>query len=144
MISFSDIDKLPFSLKAVIIGFIFIMPFWFLAMYLFSSVFFGNNPLYISIIVVFCISCGWYFGLFSMGVIIQKWIWPGINDEMPAYGVLLIAIVLSMVNLSVLTYIGWINKFGFLKFLNIEAIIMASEFFLVMVMPNKWMTRKQK
>lgn len=56
-VSYKDLEP---SLKIIVVGFIFILPVWFLDIVLFSKTFYKTHSDYISIVLAFCITIPWY------------------------------------------------------------------------------------
>ncbi|MCW3077946.1 MAG: hypothetical protein JWO32_2555 [Bacteroidetes bacterium] len=61
--SVKGFNELHLSLKALIIGLLFVMPAWFIDIFLFYKTFFYSTPLYIIIVLSYVISLGWFLAI---------------------------------------------------------------------------------
>lgn len=56
--------KLDFASKSIVISILILMPFWYVALFLFNRTFITSNPLYVAAIFCFCLTFGWYCMVF--------------------------------------------------------------------------------
>ena len=66
-----DFNKMHNSTKNVSVGIVLSAPFWFMDIYLFKYVFFISAPIYIPIVISFCLTVALLF-LYTLAVILMK------------------------------------------------------------------------
>src|SRR4051812_11819439 len=76
--SIGDITKLNVSLQGIVFGLILLMPIFFLDIFIFFNSFYKANPLFLVIILSYCLSIGW---LLCCILIACGWLYFIIKDK---------------------------------------------------------------
>ncbi|MHB8259935.1 MAG: hypothetical protein ACYDCN_09040 [Bacteroidia bacterium] len=116
-----DLNESHISIKSVVLSLLVIMPFWFVAIFLFHRVFFNSVPIYIPIVFSFCFS----LINFAMAHALISWIndFSKLNKQRyksfhsRTVFISTTATVYSVVGLSIFVCVGFIFKWDFYQFL---------------------------
>ena len=64
-----EINKLHISVQTVAMAFLFIMPIWYIDIFLFANHFFSKNPFYVPIVFSFVLTTCWVIVSFAMSML---------------------------------------------------------------------------
>ena len=114
-----DIADLHIGLRTVLISILFVMPFWYIDIYLFGHTFFVNAPFYVPIVLSFCLAISsliptWFFFILGSKTF---FLWVTEQPDKHIMNVLRFAgaTLLTVIFLISITYLE-IGKINFTKF----------------------------
>lgn len=112
-----DLNEFHISLKSFIISIVFIMPFWYVDLFLFKRDFFTTSPFYVPIAFSFCLSVIWFiFHAFNSSVMIYiNELIMKRNKKQEFAFLSVLASLFSICWLSLLTFIFYLTKLSFLS-----------------------------
>ena len=98
-----EINKLHISVKTLGFGFLFVMPIWFIDIFLFNRVFFNSNPIYIPIVFSFVLTTCWLI----ICIVIAGLVFVQDKDS----DTFLISIIIAILFLSLITMVVYFNTY---------------------------------
>ena len=121
-----DLKKLHFTIRGALVIVLFIAPFWYLDIYLFAPEFFKQAPLYIPIVLAFCLticsaviylglSFAWLIvGSINSEVNLEKSEVP-VNLEKSEVPLVALTVFLGVILSSITTFISYKEHWRFMK-----------------------------
>lgn len=110
----SSLTKLDVSVKLILASLLTLYPFWFISVYLFGENFYNSNPIWITLIMVFCLTLVWHFTVLQFTVLLSEL--SIIKTEENDNGFLVANLINSMTILSLFMFIAYSNHWSFYKF----------------------------
>jgi len=105
----AEINKLHVTAKGLACGFLFVMPIWFIDIFLFHKQLYTSNLIYIPIIFAFWLTCCYLIICIGIGIFV---IFEDNDDD----SVFQVSVLAGIVLLSTCTIIAYLMKLNFIQF----------------------------
>lgn len=138
-VQFSDrvievLKKIPLTLVFSILSILFLMIYWFIAIFLFHRAFYVSNPIWITLIFCFAFSFTWFILIFGLTIFTVTFLDKEANHKTKNSGVLLLSGFNSIVYLCLCIAVVYIIRMYRYPLLKFEFFLLASYIYIVFLL----------